>query len=137
MTNVAITLTFFLVLCIGVILLQIFLSKKESKWFGLILPIISLCISFIAVFSIAAYTTTGTLSLQTLDESGAVVQEEVIETPDAMRSTQDTPSMIFTVVSVFLLYNIPTIILLAIYFACREKQRQRKALEKMQAQDLE
>lgn len=137
MTNVVITLTIFLALCIGVILLQVFFSKKENKWFGLILPIISLCISLIAVFGIAAYTTTGILSVQEFDENGVIVSEEVIETPDTAQPTQDTASLIFTIISIFLLYNIPTIVLLAIYFACREKQRQRKALEKMQAQDLE
>ena len=137
MANVTITLLFLLAVGAGVILLQVFLSKKESKWLGLILPAISLLISLVAVFSIAAYTTTGTLSLQTLDESGVVIQEEVVETPNATESFQNTSSLILTVVSVFLLYNIPTIVLLAIYFGCREKQRQRKALEQMQAQDLE
>ena len=83
---------------------QIFLSKKENKWLGLILPIISFCISLIAVFNIVAYTTTGSLSLQTLDENGVVIQEEVLETPNTTQPVQDIPSLIFLVGSVFLLY---------------------------------
>ena len=137
MINAIISLFIFLALGAGIIFLQIFLSKKENKWLGLILPIISFCISLIAVFNIAAYTTTGSLSLQTLDENDVVIQEEVLETPNTTQPDQDIPSLIFMVGSVFLLYNIPTAVLLAIYFGCREKQHQRKALDKMQAQDLE
>ena len=36
----------------------------------------------------------------------------------------------------WLLANIPTLILLAIYFACRGKQRRNKRLDKMSIQDL-
>lgn len=105
---------------------------KKRKQVALVLPIISLAIPLIAVLCIAAYTTTGTLQLT--DENGVVIQETEIGMSD---DTQDMPSRIFTIASVFLLYNIPTIVLLAIYFGCTEKQRRRKALEKMQMQDLE
>jgi NADH:ubiquinone oxidoreductase subunit 5 (subunit L)/multisubunit Na+/H+ antiporter MnhA subunit len=128
-----------LALGVGIILLQIYLSRKENRWSGLVLPIISFCISLIAVFNVAAYTTnTLTGVLQVTDESGVVVQEEVVPaTPSTIQRTQNLPALIFTIGSVLLLYNIPTAVLLAIYFGCREKQRQRTALNKMQAQDLE
>lgn len=133
----AIALLVLLAIGAGLILLQIFLSKKENKWLGLILPIIALCISLLAVFSIAAYTrvpaSTGGVVVR--DENGVIIQEATPEQSTTIQ-IQDTPSTIFMVVSVFLLYNIPTIVLLAIYFACREHQRRRKALQKMQAQDL-
>ena len=119
MLRTTIALLVLLALGVGIILLQIYLSKKENKWSGLVLPIISFCISLIAVFNIAAYTTTGSLSLQTLDEDGVVIQEEVLETQNTTQPVQDMPSLIFRVGSVFLLYNIPTIVLLAIYFGCR------------------
>jgi hypothetical protein len=51
--------------------------------------------------------------------------------------SESTDNPAITVGSVFLLYNIPTIVLLAIYFGCREKRRKTKALEKMRAQDLQ
>jgi len=44
--------------------------------------------------------------------------------------------MILTV-STLLLFNISTIILLAIYFGCREKLKRKAQLEKMNIQDLE
>ena len=41
------------------------------------------------------------------------------------------------IAAVFLLSNIPTIILLVIYFSSREKFRKKKQIEKMNLQDLE
>jgi len=49
----------------------------------------------------------------------------------------DTTATIAVAVYVFLTYNIPTTILLAIYFACREKQKRNRDLEKMNIQDLQ
>lgn len=43
---------------------------------------------------------------------------------------------IFQMILVWLLGNIPTFVLLAIYFACRGKQRRNKQLDKMNIQDL-
>ena len=40
------------------------------------------------------------------------------------------------IASTFLLSNIPTIVLLGIYFGCREKMKLRAELEKMSIQDL-
>ena len=37
----------------GGILLQIFLSKKESKWLGFILPDMTYCFSLLTIFSLA------------------------------------------------------------------------------------
>ena len=41
MERTAIVLIFTLALLVGVIFLQIYLSKRESKWPGLVLPIIA------------------------------------------------------------------------------------------------
>jgi len=46
-------LIFILIVFAGFIALQIFLSKKENKWVGLILPIITFCFSLIIVLSVA------------------------------------------------------------------------------------
>ncbi|MDR1001278.1 MAG: hypothetical protein LBL96_10860 [Clostridiales bacterium] len=96
---------FLLVVGVGGILLQIFLSKKEGKWAGLILPIITFCASFIYLLNVANI---GELS-----------------------------SVIMTIVSVFLLGNIPTVVLLGIYAVCKERRKKRRDLEKMSVQDLE
>jgi hypothetical protein len=41
------------------------------------------------------------------------------------------------IASTFLISNIPTIVLLGIYFGCREKMKLRSQLDKMNIQDLE
>ncbi len=89
----------------GAAFLQIFLSRRRNKWFGIILPFISFIFSIIAVLGIAMYSI--------------------------------TPSFIGMAIMVFLLYNIPTAILLAIYFACREKIKRNSSMDKMRIQDLE
>lgn len=74
----------------GGILLQIFLSKKESKWLGFILPDMTYCFSLLTIFSLAL-------------------------------TDNITWWEIFCLIPLtFLLANIPTLILLAIYFACRK-----------------
>ena len=103
----AIVLFILLAIFVGCIFLQIKKKKKESKWFGLILPFISFAYSLLTIFGIATY---------------------------AGRSLWDTVGLIL---STFFTSNIPTIILLAIYFGCREKIKRKKALEKMNIQDLE
>lgn len=49
---------FLLVLVAGGILLQIFLSRREGKWPGLILPILSFLYSLVMVLSAVAYNGT-------------------------------------------------------------------------------
>ena len=73
---------------IGIVLLQIFLSRTERKWPGLILPVISFLFGFLYLYNMSAGT------------------------------------LIWQVFFVWLLGNIPTIIFLAIYFACRPKRKQ-------------
>ena len=100
-------LVFLLVIFAGIIVLQVFLSKKESKWLGLILPIIS--------FGISLFATLGLLFF----------------------SIGDISAIIASAILTFLFCNIPTGILLAIYGGCRSKRNKQRALEKMSAQDLE
>lgn len=96
-----------LVILAAAIWLQIFLSKKESKWLGIILPFITFAYSLVMVLGIAIF--------------------------DGMTGWE-----IFTLLaSTFFIANIPTIVLLGIYFGCREKIKRKKALEKMNIQDLE
>ena len=80
--------TLALAFLIGIILLQIFLSRTERKWPGLILPVISFLFGFLYPFNMSVGT------------------------------------LIWQVFFVWLLGNIPTIIFLAIYFACRPKRKQ-------------
>ena len=94
---------FLLVFVAGSVLLQIFLSKRESKWPGLILPLLSFLYSLVMALSAVAY-------------NGGIPWGPILAS--------------------LILGNIPTVILLAIYFACREKFRKRSELDKMHINDL-
>lgn len=92
---------------VGIIMLQIFLSKQENKLLGLILPIINIIFSIIAALGSAFYENTLI--------TGIIITHNII---------------------VFLTYNISTIILIVIYFVCRKKLKKNKELDKMNIQDL-
>ena len=121
------SLLFFLAVCAVVIGLQIFLSKNGNKWAGLILPGVSFLISLSALLGIMFFTPV--IAQEVIMQNGVVV---------GARGFQLTPpsSVVASGIYAFLLYNIPTGVLLAIYAACRGKQNKRRALEKMSAQDL-
>ena len=103
MARVTIMLVLVLVLQVGVILLQIFLSKRESRWPGLLLPLVTFLYSLVMALSVVAY-------------DGGIPWVPILAS--------------------LILGNIPTVILLAIYFACREKFRKRSELDKMSIDDL-
>jgi hypothetical protein len=119
----------FAALCTGVVMLQIFLSKNENKWPGLILPLIAFLFSLLMVDKTGAYETTTGMRVA---ESGEI--DQVVESTEPIESTS---SIIFRKVTIFSMFNIPTAILLAIYAACRGKRKRNIALQKMSVQDLE
>ncbi len=55
MARVTTALIVLLILTVSAVLLQIFLSRRESRWPGLILPGICVLISLIAVLGVAAF----------------------------------------------------------------------------------
>lgn len=93
-----------LLLLVGGVLLQIFLSQRENRWPGLVLPLLTLLSSLL-------------LPLNVMD-TGSVSKN------------------ILAVVVTLLAGNIPTLVLLAIYWAAREKLRVRDQMEKMGKQDI-
>jgi TRAP-type C4-dicarboxylate transport system permease small subunit len=110
----------FLLIIISITLLQIFISKKQNKWLGLILPAISLLFSIMAVLGLVSFTTL-------TEQSGKIILN-VVQIPKV--------SILLTALFVFVLYNIPTSILLGIYYACREKIKRNREMHKMSVQDL-
>lgn len=118
---------------VGIVLLQIFLSKAENKWLGLILPTISLCFAILAVLSMVTYTTNVTTGTTTIAENGEIIKEVIDSTP----KTANITSTIITGIYIFVIYNIPTAILLAIYSGCRGNRKKKLELDKMNIQDLE
>lgn len=118
-----------LILLGGLIYLQIFLSKKESKRLGLILPIISFSLALIFVF-ISAFSYSANTSFSEVKDGETVIVEEITK-------EEDKGSSLFAAFILFIYYNILTIILLMIYFICRNSINKKKALEMMAVQDLE
>lgn len=107
MRNAIILIITVIILLVGGVFLQIFLSKKKSKLLGLILPTITLLCSLLMVFSIALFE--------------AITGGEIF----------------ILLASTFLFSNIPTIVLLGIYFGCREKMKVSSQINKMNIQDLD
>ena len=82
-----------ILLLIPCIWLQFYWSKKKSKWLGLILPIISVLSSLLLIMNII------------MIEGTPIIQ------------------ILYTFALALLIGNIPTCVLLAIYFSCRSKLR--------------
>jgi len=95
----------------GIIWLQVFLSKKENKWLGLIMPLFCVMISLSAALGLAFFA--------------------------PVDSTGNNVSMIFPALYVFVLFNIPTVILVAIYAGYRKKRKKNSEMEIMKIQDLD
>lgn len=106
MERTGIVIVIFLALLSGIIALQIFLSRRESAWPGLVMPGIAFLWGLLYPLNMAV-------------PSGGVDGGFLVQ-----------------LLLVWILGNIPTIVLLAIYFGCREKHRRRRQLEKMNIQDL-
>ena len=123
---------FFLVVTVGIIALQIFLSKRRNKWLGLILPFVCVVFSIIVLLGMANFSSSTTTE-QTFSESGQIVETITYSEVDK----NGFPSMMSMSVSVLLLCNIPAVIFLTIHAACREKMKRKKELEKMNMYDLE
>lgn len=97
-------LVFVLVVLVGGIFLQIFLSKRESRWPGLVLPLLTFLWSLLGPLNVM--------------DTGSVSQNVLL------------------VLVTLLAGNIPTLILLAIYWAVREKRRVRDQIDKMKIDEL-
>ncbi len=134
MARVVISFLFSVILIAGAAVLQIFLSKKESKWPGLVLPLITFFFSLIAISGIVAFES-HTAVTQLIYENGEIVSKITESAPK--EPIMNTSSLLGKIIMVFLLFNIPTVILLAMYSACRGKRKRNIALEKMSVHDLE
>ena len=113
----------------GIILLQILLAKKASKWPGLIMPIISFSIALLIALGMLLFSP-ATAEMTLHDNYGNIISQYT-------QTLVDWPTMLLSAGYLFMLGNIPTIILLLIYVACRGKHKQQRDLAKMNIQDLE
>lgn len=132
MPRTAIAFVVMLIFLAGTVCLQIFLSKKKNKWLGLIIPLICFIFSIIAVLSFPIYMNTRNTSVTEIID-GVEVTREI----NVSQSEKSSMFSILTFAYVFFISNIPTVIFVAIYFACREKLKLHAELDKMNIQDLE
>ena len=118
----------------GIIALEVWLSRRKSRWPGLIMPIISFALSLLLVFGFVAFSAvSATSELQVTEaETGEIIHQEqrVAEVSDW------TLGDIVQLGILLLVGNIPTFVLLGTYYIGREKLRRDKLLEKMHIQDL-
>jgi hypothetical protein len=110
----------------GIIILQIYLSKGNNKWLGLILPAMFFLISIVGIVSMISYQSN---QVQAVTENGKVIEK--------VTSSIDVGSIIVTIMVGYPLLNIPTGVLLLIYAVCRDKKKKLSNLDKMRVQDLE
>ncbi|QIB69200.1 hypothetical protein Ami103574_07630 [Aminipila butyrica] len=102
----SISIVMLLLFMIGAVLLQVFLSSRENKWLGWVLPGISFSYSLLILCYISVL--------------------------DSMGPWQ----VVAMLASTFFIANIPTIIFLVIYFTMRRRFKKNREMEKMQIQDL-
>ena len=126
----ALFLFFLLAILVGAVVLQVYLSKKESKWPGLVLPTITFALSLLVVIGMAAFVGESSFTQsEYIDGEWVVVFEET--------HREVAPGAAAGVIYTFLLMNIPTAILLVIYASFRGKRNRQRDMEKMSIQDLE
>ena len=148
---------FFLLVPIALLIaLQAWLCRKSLK-LGLILPGLSLALSLLLVFSVAAFsllngqTSGGTL---TLTENGQVVQQTITENgvttvydgegniidqyedPNYQPPEPFTPAAAGTAVVLFLAANIPTVIFGGVWLHYKNRRDFQEDLKKMKIEDL-
>ncbi|GAU76711.1 hypothetical protein [Fusibacter sp. 3D3] len=133
MMNTLLAIIFFTFILGGSVGLQIFLSTRQNKWLGLIIPIICFMLSLLIVANIAVFTTFTTTS-KTEIVNGEVINQGVVQSQTSKKSLGEILAM---VIPVFIMSNLSTLIFYAIYLGCREKRKKNLALEKMRIQDLE
>lgn len=102
------------IIFVALMWLQIYLSKKESKWYGLVLPLLSALISVMPLLGFSAYD----------------------NMPQPGSEGQNIVGLLLTMLWVLFIFNIPTIIYLAIYFATREKIKKEREIDQMKIKDL-
>lgn len=102
---------FFVPIVAGLIGLQIFLSRRQTWWPGILLPAVSFILSCLSVV--------GTLLYVRNDSNTMIIGSEL-----------------GFYCMIFLIENIPTALFLVIYEICRKKYRRKNEIEKMNIQDL-
>lgn len=113
---------------VGLVLLQRYLVKQESKWLGWIMPMIFFLLSCLVVLGSLTYSNHSTTAM--LDEAGIIIEESVVVTK------QPWIDQLLPMISLFLMYNVPTIVFSAMCIVEHRKDKGKQQLNKMSIQDL-
>ena len=135
-----------------VLALQVWLCRRKNRWLGLILPGLSLAVSLLSLLSMLAFRGAVGGSM-TVTENGQVVEETVTENgmttvydgegnildqyPDPDSQDGVGPEMALTAAGVFLVNNIPTVVLGGIWLHYKNRRDFQDEMKKMNIQDLE
>ena len=115
-----ISLIFLIAFVAAMIILQVYLSRRESKLPGLVLP----AITFLGELFILLNVVTNVVMTSVADNAvGGVDSYDVFVT-------------VLNTVLTLLVISMPTIVLLVIYFLSRRGMNRKKQIEKMNIQDL-
>ena len=115
-----ISLIFLIAFVAAMIILQVYLSRRESKLPGLVLP----ANTFLGELFILLNVVTNVVMTSVADNAvGGVDSYSVFVT-------------VLNTVLTLLVISMPTIVLLVIYFLCRRGMNRKKQIEKMNIQDL-
>lgn len=136
-TSIIVTLLNTLIIAavfVGIIVLEVWLSRRKSRWPGLIMPAITFVVSLFLALGVTLFSVGGaTTEVQVVDEeTGEIVYQEQTVEAEPDWTLGDTAQLGL----VLLVGNIPTFVLLGAYYIGREKLRREKLLEKMNIQDL-
>ena len=136
-TSIIVTLLNTLIIAavfVGIIALEVWLSRRKSRWPGLIMPAITFVVSLFLALGVMLFSVGGASSEEQVvdEETGEVVYQEQTVEAEPDWTLGDTAQLGL----VLLVGNIPTFVLLGAYYIGREKLRREKLLEKMNIQDL-
>ena len=120
------------IIIIAIIRLQIFLSKKDNRLLGLIIPIVIFASSLIFAFGFIPIHNKIETTQSVMTETGKVVESSSDKTSTALIDHSLTTSIVYTIVSI----NAVNVVMLGIYFCCRHKKNTYIELKRMKAKEL-
>lgn len=121
------------IILIAIIRLQMFLSKKDNKLVGLIIPIVIFASSLIFAFGFIATHNKIETTQSVMTETGKVVESSSDKISTVLIDHSfTTTSIVYTIVSI----NAVNFVMLGIYFYCRHKKSTHAELKRMKAKEL-
>lgn len=122
-----------LLILFGLIYIQINLSKKSNKYYGIILPIVCLVLSL----SYSLIGTPNKIEIETDQEIHVVDEDEMVHLEkNSSVETEQIEGYSSSLITTLILSNVITLILITIYVYQRIQINKRKQLLIMKANDL-